>query len=109
MQNLVEYGNPAGVNSAQYFQEYLTQSLLNSIHKTGSGKVRKSPIDRILEIFSHKQPEQYKTPPIVRIPLAAHITKERAEYISNRLKIIKFNNVTDNWQVIYASLETPRS
>ena len=71
--SMVEPGTTIGVRVAQAMQEYFTQDMLDSIHKTASGNVTRDPIDRATDIFNNKVPEKLhadgKMLPFLRIPL----------------------------------------
>jgi len=104
-QNLLEYGTPIGINTAQCFQEFLTQTLLDSIHKTGTGRVKKTSLERISEIFANKRAEDQKHAPVIRIPLTPETTRERADFIANRIKLIQFRSIVSAWSMLFTDLE----
>ncbi len=54
--SMIEPGSPIGVQVAQALQEYFTQDMLDSIHKTSTGDVTRDPLARIIDIFNNKSP-----------------------------------------------------
>lgn len=90
--------------------------MLDSIHKTASGEVTRDPLDRIIDIFNNKSPQNLqqaeKILPFMRIPLIPGFegatlkqSKERAEQIASNIKLIRLTAITSSWQMLNGLIE----
>ena len=113
---MVEPGTTIGVRVGQAMQEYFTQDMLDSIHKTASGNVTRDPLDRATDIFNNKVPEKLhadgKMLPFMRIPLvpgfegaSSKEQRERAEQIASNIKLIKLNTLAHKWSMLSGVVE----
>lgn len=108
-------GSAIGVLSAQAFQEYFTQDLLDAIHKVKGQSSSVDPLDKIIDLFNNRTPSNLaslnKPQPVIKIPMlikegqSIEEQRQRAKEIANKIKVICIRNLLSKWEIIMSSIE----
>ena len=91
--------------------------MLDSIHKTATGNQQRDPLDRIIDIFNNKTPDQLtlagKMIPFITIPMlykpeskmSLKDQRERAELIASNIKLIQIQSLLSEWHMLLGHIE----
>jgi len=106
---LVDPGYPIGIPAAQNLSEPMTQYVLDSHHRAGSGGTRTTPITRMEEILSARPTEKMLDPSMTLNVLPKYASDyAQVKRIANHLESLKLQQFVTKWQIFYERFGEPR-
>jgi len=107
---LVDLGAPAGILTASYFCEPLTQDVISSHHKSGvsKGVVKTNKLVRAKEIFNGVETSDMENPSMVLyFNETIESDLEKIKDIANNIECTKIREVIGELQIFYEQYKNP--
>lgn len=107
--SLIDYGTSIGIIAAQSLSEPLTQYVLDSRHRSGTGKVSKTnTVDRIKEILGTRDTEKMKnTSMLIMVKPEYEKNKLKVQEIANYIEMMDFERFISSERVFFEEYANP--
>lgn len=102
-ESLIDYGTAVASIASQAISHQLTQSVLDSHHRSVGAETSKSEITRINELYGAEDIKLSQTS--MRIPMI-NVTKEEAQIIANEIEYITLRQFAINYEILLEDIKS---
>lgn len=108
--SLIDYGTSIGIIAAQSLSEPLTQYVLDSRHRSGTGEMTQTnTVDRIKEILGTRDTEKMKnTSMLIMVKSEYEKNKLKVQEIANYIEMMDFERFISSEQVFFEDYANPK-
>lgn len=99
--SLIDYGTPIGIITAQCISGPMTQYVLDSHHRSGSGATKINFLQRMKELLGAQPTEKMKAPSMNIFLKEEYNNEMKIREIANNIEMMQFKTFIDYYQIFF--------